>query len=119
MQGMVARKEIDNFVYTLKGCRKSDTTVKCELGITNKGRERSIYINPGYTTFIDTTGTSNRSSSTDIGGNNGSMTITPGIDYSASVTFSNVSEQVMKAQLLNIGTTYNSKVQFRNVPFTN
>jgi hypothetical protein len=118
LQGLVARKEVDNFVYTLKGCRKSDTTVKCELGILNKGKERSNYIIPSDSTFIDTTGKSNQSSSTDIGGNNGYITITPGIDYSASITFGNVSDQVVKAQLLNI-ITANGKVQFRNVPFAN
>jgi hypothetical protein len=118
-QNIIARKEVDNFVYTLKGCRKSDTTVKCELGITNKGKERSNYISSDSSSFfVDTTGKSNQSSSSDIGGNTGYTTITPGIDYSASITFSNVSEQVVKVQLLNIGTNY-SKVQFRNVSFTN
>jgi hypothetical protein len=117
-QGMVARREVDNFVYTLKGCRKSDTVVKCELGIINKGKERQNYIHPSGTTFIDTTGKSNQSSSTDIGGTNSYVIITPGIDYSASVTFNNVSEQILKAQLLNIYTNYGN-VQFRNVAFLN
>jgi hypothetical protein len=118
LQGMVARKEVDNFVYTLKGCRKSDTTVKCELGITNKGKERQVYINPNATNFIDTTGKSNGASSTDISGLNSYVPITPGIDYSASVTFNNVSEQVGKAQLINLETS-NGKIQFRNVSFSN
>ena len=116
-QSIVARKEVNNFVYTLKGCRKSDTTVKCELGILNKGKEREISL---FSSLVDATGKSNESSSTDIGGiTRNDVTITPGVDYSANVTFSNMSEQVVKAQLLNIGTAYYGKVQFRNVPFTN
>ena len=117
-QGMVARKEVDNFVYTLKGCRKSDTTVKCELTIINKGKERQDVIYPGLTTFIDTNGKSNQASVADIGGTNGYVIITPGIDYSASITFNNVSEQLVKAQLLNIDTLH-GKIQFRNVSFSN
>jgi hypothetical protein len=120
-QSTVARKEADNFIYTLKGCRKSDTTVKCELSMVNKGKERSQRIYTaglGGTTSIDTTGKSNVCSTSDIGGQE-QIIMTPGIDYSASITFNNVPEQILKAQLLNISTSNGGIVQFRNVPFSN
>jgi hypothetical protein len=66
---------------------------------------------------IDTTGKSNRAYSSDIGGNPSYTTITPGINYSASVTFKDVSERVVKAQLLNIATIQGN-MQFRNVSFS-
>jgi hypothetical protein len=120
IQGAGYRKEVGNVVYTLKGCRKSDTNVKCELGIMNKGTERQLqFFNAS---FVDFEGKSHKSSTVDIGGSSGSniitATITPGIDYSASTTFENVPNQVVKSQLLNL--RFGEKVvQFRNVAFSN
>ena len=38
--GSGQRKEADKFVFLLKGCRRIDTNIKCELTISNKGAER-------------------------------------------------------------------------------
>ena len=120
IKGIVARKEVGNVVYTLKGCRKFDTNVKCELGIMNKGTERSLQFYNA--SFVDFNGKSHQSSTVDIGGKSNynivTAQITPGIDYSASVTFENVPDQVVKSQLLNL--LFDGKaIQFRNVAFSN
>lgn len=114
----LVRKEVENVVYTLKGCIKSDAIVKCELGMTNKGKEKRLYMSSGD--FIDTNGKSNPFYAGEIAGISAgnAATITPGVDYSASITFNNVSEQIVKAQILNVKFNDNFiVVPFRNVPF--
>ncbi len=44
-------------------------------------------------------------------------TISPGIDYLASITFENIPEQITKVPLLKIYIV--REVQFRNVSFSN
>jgi hypothetical protein len=123
-QGAIARKEVNNIVYLLKGCRKSDTSVKCEFAITNKGSERGLRIIAGsdYSTIVDSNGKSYRASSIDIGGKSSGyindVSVAPGIDYIAVLTFENIPEQVTKAPLLNLYSD-DKKVQFRNVSFSN
>lgn len=126
MQSTFARKEVNNIVYLLKGCRKSDTTVKCELVIMNKATERGLRIlASGYgspSTIVDSTGKSYVASSIDIGGqshpHDRNIFIAPGIDYVAVLTFENVPEQVTKVPLLNV-LSDERKIQFRNVSFSN
>ncbi len=120
IQNTSARKEVKNFVFTLKGCKKSGTNVKCELTIKNNGGENFIGFWADMSTFVDTAGKSHNGSTVDIGGASSSyqaIKMAPDIDYSASITFENVPERVVKAQLLNL--KLNESVQFRNVPFSN
>lgn len=125
VQGTVARKEVENVVFALKGCRKSDASVRCELTITSKSAEGQIQFRTVESTFVDTAGKSHKGSTGDLGGERTSFPrtiMTPGIDYSASITFENVTDQAVKAQLLNLVFNYkssNRSVQFRNVAFSN
>jgi hypothetical protein len=116
------RKEVNNFVFLLKGCTKVDTTVKCNLLITNKGAERNLGIDAaGLSTIVDSVGKSYPGSTVDIGGVSSSFrvitAISPGIDYVAVITFENVPERMIQAPLVNF--VFGSKVQFRNVAFSN
>jgi hypothetical protein len=114
------RKEVNNFVYLLKGCRKSDTSVKCEFTITNKGVEKNFDMGNSYTTIIDSNGKSYPASSVDIGGVSDfvrSLDIAPGIDYEAAITFPNIPEKITKVPLLNLYSS-GQKIQFRNVSFS-
>lgn len=120
-QATIARKEVDNFVVTLKGCRKSESTVKCELLITNKGAERDFLINSSYSNILDSSGKSYKGTMADIGGESGSFInrkITPGIDYTASVTFENIPEQLVRAEILELDSRKGA-IQFRKVPLSN
>jgi hypothetical protein len=118
------RKEVDKFVFLLKGCRRSDTTIKCTLQITNKGAEREIIIRADRdtSTIIDSAGRAYSGSTVEIGGRTGreglTTIISPGIDYIAGITFENIPEQISEAPVLNLYLAW-KKVQFRNVSFSN
>ena len=115
------RKEVGNFVYALKGCTKVDTIVKCNLLITNRGAEKDLTINAqSLSTIVDSVGKYYLGSTVDIGGRSSGQvrtTISPGIDYVAVITFENVPERMIQAPLVNFYV--DSKVQFRNVAFSN
>jgi hypothetical protein len=122
-QNIGQRKEVDKFIFLLKGCKRSDTTIRCNLIINNKGEERSLYIHAGeeYSTIVDSVGKAYSGSIVDIGGksSNGLHTvISPGIDYNADIIFENIPEQVTQASVLNL-YLHSQKVQFRNVYFLN
>jgi hypothetical protein len=121
VKAVVARREVNNFVYTLKGCRKFDTVVKCDFTITNKTAERNLYINDnGGSTMVDFTGKSYGSSSIDIGGkseNNLGIPLAPGIDYVAVLSFNDIPNQVTKVPLLRLAAD-NQTIQFRNISFS-
>ena len=113
------RKEVDNFVFLLKGCRRSDTTIKCNFQIANKGQERNLYVNAEYSAIVDSMGKSYSGSTIDIGGKNSNSlwtVITPGINYDASMTFENIPEQIAQAPILN--SHFSQKIQFRNISFS-
>jgi hypothetical protein len=116
------RKEAKNIVYLLKGCRKSDTSMKCEFVITNKAAERDFTLNDSYSSIIDSNGKSYLTSNVDLGGKSDnyyrSISIASGIDYAAVLTFENIPDQVTKIPLLNIFAD-GQKIQFRNVSFSN
>jgi hypothetical protein len=117
------RKEVDKFVVLLKGCRRSDTTIKCNLSIANRDAEKSLRIKAWGSTIVDSTGKSYKGSTVDIGGRSSSdvsTTISPGIDYVADITFENIPEKIIQAPLLNLSlnTTADRTLQFRNVSFS-
>jgi hypothetical protein len=120
------RKEVNNIVYVLKGCDKSDVSVKCEFTITNKGVEKSIAFNrrvidESRSTIIDSIGKSYQASSVNIGGESSGearISVSPGIDYVAIFTFNNTPEQTTKFPILNL-IADDQKIQFRNVSFLN
>jgi hypothetical protein len=121
-QATVARKEIDNSVFTLKGCRQSETTVKCDFVITNKVAEKRIYFYVGNSTLVDSVGKSHAGTVGDLGGISSRFpdaSITPNVDYSASITFENMPVKLVKSQILNLNFGGVKPVQFRNVPISN
>lgn len=115
--GSGQRKEANKFGFLLKGCRRIDTNIKCELTISNKAESRGLSIQPSVSTFVDYNGKTHRGSTSDVSGEN-NATITPGVNYAATITFENIPEQITRVQLLNLGFNYSS-VQFRNISFVN
>lgn len=119
------RKELGNFVLLLKGCRRSDTTIKCNLSVTNEGEEKQLWIEQTNSTIVDSDGKSYRGSTVSVGGKSaGSLltTISPGINYAAVITFKNISQQIAQVPLLNLAlhdTSNSHNIQFRNVYFSN
>jgi hypothetical protein len=119
------RKEVDNFVVSLQGCRRSNTTIKCKVTIKNKAQERNLRIIafvPYVTssTIIDSSGKSYSASNVEVGGQIGgdlSPVISPGINYVADVNFEDIPQQITQVPLLNLYV--NRNIQFRNVSFLN
>jgi hypothetical protein len=114
------RKEISSFIFLLKGCEKSDTTIKCNMSIMNKGAERFLSMTSYDVKIVDSVGKSHKSSRTSIGDENAYylVKIIPGIDYAATITFEGVPEQITQSQVLDIGTSV-GHLLFRNVSFSN
>jgi hypothetical protein len=121
----VYRKEVDNFVFLLKGCKKSDTTVKCDLIVTNKGKERNLWIVSQYPSkdskFIDSEGKAYLVSAIEIGGKktNEYVKVIPDIDYTTIVTFEDVPDKISQAKVLELNLVNNGIIQFKNISFSN
>jgi flagellar basal body L-ring protein FlgH len=114
---------VNDFIYTLNSCIKSDANVKCDLTIENNNQtERGLKFTATASTLIDAAGESYNASNVAIRGASSSYgsydEITPGADVPASINFDNIPEQVVKAQTLNLNLDGKS-VQFRNVHFSN
>jgi hypothetical protein len=62
------RKEVNNFLYVLKGCKRSDMIVKCDLVIINKGVQRDLLLYAQQSKIIDVAGKSHSGSNVEIGG---------------------------------------------------
>lgn len=118
--GLGFRKEVKNYIFVLKGCRRSDTTIKCSLIVTNREAEKTLSIRAVISSIIDSNGKSYIGSTVDAGGKNSSgldVAIAPGIDYTVDITFEKIPEQIAKVPLLKL--YLGEEVQFRNVSFLN
>lgn len=112
------RKEVGQFTYVLKGCKRSDTTIKCSYSITNKGTEITIRLHSESTSLIDAKGKSYLASNIEAGGQSRigmDILISPGIDYAVEVAFENIPEQITQVPIFKP----DQNVQFRNVTFIN
>jgi hypothetical protein len=119
--------QIDKMIFSLKGCRRDEKVVKCTFEITNKGKEEKVLGSDTRGSYIvDSTGTSYRANTLDLGGtlfsesNLGTnATIVPGIESLASINIMNVPTEITQAKVLEFNTNLGKKVQFRNVPISN
>lgn len=117
-KGSSYRKEISNFVFGLKDCRRSDASVICSFVISNKGDERGFSLS--YSQITNSTGKSYELQGAEIGGGNilyVSTSIAPGINYNGTITFG-VPEGINQVPLLKIGSSLGT-FQFRNIAFSN
>jgi hypothetical protein len=115
------RQEFDKFVFSLKGCRRQDENIKCDFAIANRGSEDRLLYVYADSSLVDSNGRSYFGSSLEIGEKSSKgeipLTVSPGINYNAILTFENVPERITQVPLLNI-KTYQKLIQFRNVDFT-
>jgi hypothetical protein len=114
------RKEVKNYVFVLKGCRRLDTTIKCDLIVTNRKAERNLSIYATLSYMVDSSGISYQASTVSIGGRTASSLqplVAPGIDYTADITFENIPEGITRVPLLKL--FLDGEVQFRNISFLN
>jgi hypothetical protein len=118
------RKEIGKFIFLLKGCKRSDTNIKCNFSVMNKGDEVPTNISSDWFLLVDSTGKSYPGNGLNIGGNSSnkgqshSLTISPGIEYLGEITFESVPEILRQFPLLKIDFL-NNKMNFRNISLSN
>ena len=121
IQGNSPRTVVDNIAFSLKGCSRSDTTVKCSLLVKNKGAEKNITIVGYQATITDSSGKTYKGISVEIGGRidrYNTVKVAPEIDYEAIITFENIPEGVRKVQVLSM--PFESKtVNLRNITISN
>jgi hypothetical protein len=121
IQGNAPRAVVDNISVSVRGCNKSDTTIKCSLSIRNKGAEKNIYISGVDSIITDSSGKTHKGFRIEAGGQQGrsvSFTAASEIDYEALITFENVPEGVRKAQVLSLFINYKI-ANLRNIIFSN
>ena len=120
----------EGFIITLKGCRRAVSVINCEININNKGKEGNLAIY-GYnfvhkygSKIVDSSGKTHYASKVDFDGSSEVLSrivsLTPGVDYSASLTFENMPE-IERAQLLSVlidSRTKGDYANFRNISIT-
>jgi hypothetical protein len=117
--------QIDKITVSLKGCRRDDKNVKCTFEIANRGKEEKQIVSASYGSYIiDSTGTSYKAGTLDMGGQisttgQGQGTIVPGVESFASINIENVPAELTQAKVLEFNTDLGKKVQFRNVQISN
>lgn len=120
--------QIDKITVSLNGCRRDDKNVTCTFEIANRGKgEQVLRSYPKSSYIINSSGTSYRSSTLDMGGNvsNGSsgyqtsVIIVSGIETFTSISFADIPAEITQARVLEFDTDLGKKVQFRNVPISN
>jgi hypothetical protein len=117
--------QIDKITVSLKGCRRDDKVVKCTFEIVNRGKEEKLIVSASSRSYIvDSTGTSYKAGTLDMGGQisntyEGQGTIVPGVESFASINIENVPEELTQAKVLEFDTSLGKKVQFRNVQISN
>jgi hypothetical protein len=119
------RKEVDKFVVTLESCKRVDESVRCQLSILNKGKERKVSLYSYGSSLVDPIGKSHSASGdyVDFGSGSSSSptaTIAPNSDLVISIVFPKIPDSAVKVQLLNLAFSGDLKpIQFRNVPISN
>jgi hypothetical protein len=120
--------QIDKITFSLKGCRRDDRNVKCIFEILNRGKEeQEIGSDVKSSYIIDSSGTSYRTKTLDMGGKlydesisgNNMTRIVPGVESFVSITILDIPSEVKQAKVLEFNTNLDKKVQFRNVPISN
>jgi uncharacterized protein YjhX (UPF0386 family) len=118
--------QIDKMIFSLKGCRRDEQAVKCTFEIANKGKEeKQLASSAGGSYMVDSTGTSYRADTLDMGGSvspsymHGYASIVPDIESFASINIIGIPTELTQAKVLEFNTNLGKKVQFRNVPILN
>lgn len=104
------RVEVKDFLFELQGCKASGQTVSCSLLITNKGKDRDIWITVGrnnMSRIVDDSGNEYRSNKLQIGTEERSdwmvqNLLVSGIPTKATISFDNVSPQAKMIRLLEL-----------------
>ncbi len=117
------RKVINSYVFLLKGCRRFNTSIKCNFIITREGGEDNFGIKAPEVTIVDSVGKSYQGSAVELGGKSGNsvfLTISSGINYVADIIFDDIPENITQAPALKFfvfANNFGNNIEFRNVSF--
>jgi hypothetical protein len=117
------RKLINSYVFVLKGCKRFNTSIKCNFLITRDGAEENFGIKAPEVTIVDSVGKSYLGSSVEMGGKRGNsvfLKISSGINYVADITFDDLPENITQVPVLKLFVFANNggnNIEFRNVAF--
>ena len=122
-QGDGSLTVVDNFAFSLKSCRRSNTIVKCNFSIRNKDASKTLQLSAGESSMVDLSGKTYKASRVDAKGESSKTIINikmvSEIDYQAVYTFDNVPKEVKKIQVLSLSSGNISGVNFRDITISN
>jgi hypothetical protein len=114
---------VDNFAFSLKSCRRSNVTVKCDFSIRNKDAARTLQLSAGESSMVDLSGKTYKASRVDAKGVSSktiiNMKMVSEVDYQSVYTFDDVPKEVKKIQVLSLASGNISGVNFRDIAISN
>lgn len=116
----VQKRQSGSFMFELRGCAISETSVECEFVITNSGKDDIFRFMASHSRLFDAEGNEYRGRVGSIGGRGEgevpSTTMATGVPVKARLTFEGIPPELDRATLLEFAAYDNVKAQFRDVP---
>ena len=117
--------EEHSVVFNLQQCRKSGTSITCNLVLTNTGQDRRFRLSVYESQLFDELGNGYKGSEAQVANQTGStpeIAFISGVTTKAQMTFEKIEPNATKITLLKfsflVGNDYDLAVKFRNVPLT-
>jgi len=120
-------KEFEGFSFALQKCKKSGTTAKCDLVVTNKQNDRVLKVyarNSNDSIMFDNFGNAYKADNVHLANCSNiwscTMRLIQGVPTRLSVSFADVASDTTMASVLNIAfrSENDATVEYRNIPFT-
>jgi hypothetical protein len=119
------KAEEHQVVFNLQQCRKSGTSITCDLTLTNAGQDRRFRLSTYRSKLFDELGNGYRGEDAQVANQTGDspeIGFINGVTTKAQMTFENIEPNAAKITLLEfsfaVGDDYDLSVKFRNVPLT-
>ncbi len=117
------KAEEHQIIFNLQQCRKSGTSITCDLMLTNTGKDRRFKLSTYRSKLFDELGNGYKGTDAQVANQTGDMPeigFINGVTTRAQMTFENIEPNAAKITLLEfsftVGDDYDLSVKFRNVP---
>lgn len=117
------KAEEHSVVFNLQQCRKSGTSITCDLTLTNTGQDRRFRLSSYRSKLFDELGNGYKGANAQVANQKGDspeIGFIGGVTTRAQMTFENIEPNAAKITLLEfnfmVGDDYDLSVKFRNVP---
>lgn len=122
---VIMKTEDHSVLFSLHQCRKSGSSITCDLSLTNKGADREFQLVIFRSNLYDELGNGYNGKSGQLAnkdGDNIQINFISGVTTRAQIMFEGVEPNASKITLLrlqyDVGEDYRLEVKFRNVPLT-